>query len=53
MNTLVRHCRSGLLLSDGQVSRRLGADALATGARDYAAFEAAMIAGLRGGAAQG
>lgn len=49
MNTLVQHCRSGLLLSDGRVSRRLGADDLAAGARDYAAFEAEMIAGLRGG----
>ena len=49
MNTLVRHCWSGLLLSEGRVSRRLDADALAIGARDYAAFEAEVIAGLRGG----
>jgi len=48
MNSLVRHCRSGLLLSDGRISRRLDAKALAGGARDFAAFEAEMIAGLRG-----
>jgi ABC-type multidrug transport system ATPase subunit len=53
MNTLVHHCRSGLLLSDGRVSRKLDADALSMGAHDYAAFEAEMIAGLRGGAVQG
>lgn len=48
MNSLVRHCRSGLLLSDGRISRRLDAEALAGGARDFALFEAEMIAGLRG-----
>jgi ABC-type multidrug transport system ATPase subunit len=53
MNTLVHHCCAGLLLSDGRVSRRLDADALAAGARDYAAFEAEMIAGLRGGTESG
>ncbi|HST37022.1 MAG TPA: ABC transporter ATP-binding protein [Allosphingosinicella sp.] len=46
--TLVRHCQSGLLLSDGQVSRSLGPADMTAGARDHAAFEAEMIAGLRG-----
>lgn len=47
MNTLVHHCGSGLLLADGTVSWRLGPGELAVGARDYAAFEAEMIARLR------
>lgn len=49
METLVRHCGSGLLLSDGKVSRRLDRAQLALGARDYAAFEAELIHGLRSG----
>jgi ABC-type multidrug transport system ATPase subunit len=53
MNSLVRHCQSGLLLSDGRVSRRLGADELAAGLNDFAGFEATMIAGLRGEAERG
>jgi ABC-type multidrug transport system ATPase subunit len=53
MTSLVQHCGTGLLLSDGRVSRRLGADEMAAGRRDYAAFEAEMIAGLRGNAPRG
>ena len=48
MTTLVRHCGAGLLLSDGKARRRLGRTELESGARDYAAFEAEMIEGLRG-----
>jgi ABC-type multidrug transport system ATPase subunit len=48
MATLIQHCQAGLLLSEGRVSRRLDAADLAAGRGDYAAFEAAMIAGLRG-----
>jgi ABC-type multidrug transport system ATPase subunit len=48
MTSLVQHCGAGLLLSDGRISRRLGPDEMAAGRRDYAAFEAEMIAGLRG-----
>jgi ABC-type multidrug transport system ATPase subunit len=51
MNTLVHHCGSGLLLANGTVSWRLGPAELAVGARDYAAFEAEMIARLRAAAA--
>ena len=47
MTSLVQHCSTGLLLSDGRVSRRLGAEEMAAGRRDYAVFEAEMIAGLR------
>jgi ABC-type multidrug transport system ATPase subunit len=48
MTSLVQHCGAGLLLSDGQISRRLGPGELAAGRSDYASFEADMIAGLRG-----
>lgn len=47
MATLVHHCGSGLLLSEGRLMRRLGPAELETGAGDYAAFEARMIEGLR------
>jgi ABC-type multidrug transport system ATPase subunit len=47
MTSLARHCGAGLLLSDGRIRRRLGPDEIAAGRRDYAAFEAEMIAGLR------
>jgi ABC-type multidrug transport system ATPase subunit len=47
MNTLVHHCGSGLLLSHGEVSWCPGNEQLASGARDYAAFEAQMIGRLR------
>ena len=53
MTSLVQHCGAGLLLSDGRVRRRLGPEEMAAGRRDYAAFEAEMIAGLRGNAAPG
>ncbi len=49
MTTLVRYCRSGLLLSEGKVRRRLDRAQLEAGARDYGAFEAEMVAGLRDG----
>jgi ABC-type multidrug transport system ATPase subunit len=48
MTSHVQHCGAGLLLSDGQISRRLGPGELAAGRSDYASFEADMIAGLRG-----
>ena len=48
MTSLVQHCGFGLLLSDGRIRRRLGPDEMAAGRRDYAGFEAEMIAGLRG-----
>lgn len=47
MTSLVQHCGAGLLLSDGRIHRRLGPDDMTTGRRDYAAFEAEMIAHLR------
>src|SRR5205085_231163 len=48
MTSLVQHCGAGLLLADGQIRRRLGPEEMTAGRRDYAAFEAEMIAGLRG-----
>lgn len=48
MTSLVQHCGAGLLLADGRIRRRLGPAELAAGRQDYAAFEAEMIAGLRG-----
>jgi ABC-type multidrug transport system ATPase subunit len=53
MSSLVQHCGAGLLLSDGRIRRRLGAEEMAAGRRDYAAFEAELIAGLRGSASSG
>jgi ABC-type multidrug transport system ATPase subunit len=47
MTSLVQHCNAGLLLADGHIRRRLGPEELAAGRRDFAAFEAEMIAGLR------
>jgi ABC-type multidrug transport system ATPase subunit len=47
MTSLVQHCDAGLLLSEGRIPRRLGPGEMAAGRRDYAAFEAEMIAGLR------
>jgi len=46
--TLVGYCDSGLLLSEGRVGRRLDAAGLARGREDHGAFEADMIAVLRG-----
>jgi ABC-2 type transport system ATP-binding protein len=46
--TLVGFCDSGLLLSQGRVGGRLEAADLARGRQDYGAFEADMIAVLRG-----
>ena len=51
--TLLQHCHSGLLLSDGRVSRRLSSEDLRRGAGDYAAFERELIEALRSGAARG
>jgi ABC-2 type transport system ATP-binding protein len=48
MTSLVQHCGAGLLLADGRIRRRLGPAELAAGRQDYAAFEADMIARLRG-----
>jgi ABC-type multidrug transport system ATPase subunit len=47
--TLIGYCDAGLLLAEGRVGLRLGAAEIATGARDYPAFEAAIIASLRAG----
>lgn len=47
MASLVQHCSAGLLLAEGRIRRHLGPDDLAAGRRDYARFEAEMIAGLR------
>ncbi|HTU11055.1 MAG TPA: ABC transporter ATP-binding protein [Allosphingosinicella sp.] len=48
MASLVRHCGAGLLLADGRISHRLGAGEIDAGRRDFAGFEARMIAELRG-----
>ena len=48
-STLLQHCDSGLLLSEGRVGKRLGHEELKRGARDYSAFEAALISSLRNG----
>jgi ABC-2 type transport system ATP-binding protein len=48
MASLVRQCGAGLLLSDGRVSQVLGAAQIEAGRRDFAGFEARMIAALRG-----
>ena len=53
MTSLVQHCGTGLLLSEGRIRRRLGPEEMAAGRRDYAAFEAEMIAGLRAKAPPG
>lgn len=45
---LVGFCDCGLLLSEGRIARRLDAADLERGRRDYPAFEADMIAVLRG-----
>ncbi len=47
MTSLVQHCGAGLLLSDGRIRRRLGPDEMAAGRRNYAEFEAEVIASLR------
>ena len=47
MSTLTHYCDSGVLLADGRVSRLLGAEDLARGARDHAAFEADIVRNLR------
>jgi len=47
MSTLVGYCSSGLLLADGRIGRRLDSAEIETGRRDYSAFEARMIQGLR------
>lgn len=48
MASLVRQCGAGLLLAGGRVSQRLGAPEIEAGRRDFASFEARMIAALRG-----
>lgn len=48
MASLVRQCGAGLLLSDGRISQVLGAAQIEAGRRDFAGFEAKMIAALRG-----
>ena len=48
--TLISYCDSGLLLADGRLGLSLGAADIAAGARDYPAFEASIIASLRGAA---
>jgi ABC-type multidrug transport system ATPase subunit len=53
MTSLVHHCIAGIFLSDGRVRRLLGPKEMAEGRSDYAAFEAEMIAGLRGDAPHG
>lgn len=47
MSTLTHYCDRGVLLADGKVSRLLGAEDLARGARDHAAFEADIVRNLR------
>jgi len=47
LTSLVHHCSAGVFLSDGRIRRLLGPKEMAEGQRDYAAFEAEMIAGLR------
>jgi ABC-2 type transport system ATP-binding protein len=46
--TLVGFCDAGLLLSEGRVGRRLDGPDLERGRQNYGAFEADMIAVLRG-----
>jgi ABC-type multidrug transport system ATPase subunit len=46
--TLVGNCEAGLLLADGRLGLRLGPAEIAAGRRDYPAFEASIIASLRG-----
>ncbi len=46
--TLIGYCDAGLLLADGRLGLSLGAAEIAAGARDYPAFEASIIASLRG-----
>jgi ABC-type multidrug transport system ATPase subunit len=46
--TLVGFCDAGVLLSEGRVGQRLAAADLERGRQDHAAFEADMIAVLRG-----
>ena len=53
MSTLTHYCGAGVLLSNGRVSRLLGAQDLAAGARDYAAFESEVIRGMRSACALG
>jgi ABC-type multidrug transport system ATPase subunit len=47
MATLIGYCDRGLLLSEGRVALRLGAEEIRAAAGDYPAFEAKVIAGLR------
>jgi ABC-type multidrug transport system ATPase subunit len=47
MATLIGYCVCGLLLSEGRVGLALGPQDILNGARDYAAFEAGIIASLR------
>ena len=46
--TLIGYCDAGLLLADGRLGLSLGAAEIAAGAHDFAAFEASIIASLRG-----
>lgn len=52
MTSLVHHCSAGIFLSGGRIRRFLGRQEMAAGRRDYAAFEANMIASLRSDAAR-
>lgn len=45
--TLIGYCDAGLLLTDGRLGLSLGPAEIAAGARDYPAFDAAIIANLR------
>lgn len=46
--TLIGYCDAGLLLADGRLGLGLGPPEIASGRRDYPAFEASIIASLRG-----
>lgn len=45
--TLLHHCDTGILMSDGKVARSLSGEDLRAGAGDYGRFEAELIAALR------
>lgn len=47
IGTLAGYCDSGFLLSEGRISRTLATEDLDLGRRDYLAFEADIILGLR------
>jgi ABC-type multidrug transport system ATPase subunit len=53
MASLVGQCGAGLLLSEGRLSHGLGEAEIEAGRRDFAGFEARMIAALRGARPRG